>query len=570
MHNHDHHDLIPNDLSSGEFERSPVPANSRRGFANFLGWFTGEHCSGRELMIGPLFVAAGVGAFDLLVGLLVGNLLAVLSWTLMTAPIATKVRLTLYYHLERICGRHLVTLYNLANGVMFCLLAGSMITITASAVGAGFSLPMPRLIDFYPAGVPWIATVTILGILISIAAAGGYRAVAKIANIASPFLVLMFLVFGFVGLTKFAAITNTDLTSPTELWALASNRIWTGDAPLPGRVKFTFLHVVCFAWFANMALHIGMNDLTVLRYARRTWHGLASGAGVFVGHYLLWISAGILFSLQLQTSHPDEYLVGLLFDNSETFAETSREEIAALPLSTDLIREGMEIENAMIKAGELYPNQKHVAPPAPLPGLIAKNACGIMGVICVIIAGWTAANPLIYRAGLAFHAITPRSSRFVITIISGLLSTAVAMYPGLSMRLLEIIAVYGLVLMPMGAIIFVDFWLFPRIGLKRFYAETAHISFNISAALTWVLTGTVCWFLVCATWLMNNLIRTGQMSFSPQTQELIRDYITIEIYFVAIPGWFFAAFLYTIFSLIFQHRDRTEKRLSAPIVDVPS
>ena len=80
-------------------------------------------------MIGPLFVAAGVSAFDLLVGLFVGNLLAVLSWTFLTAPIATRARLTLYYQLEKICGRRLVTLYNLANGLMFCLLAGSMITV---------------------------------------------------------------------------------------------------------------------------------------------------------------------------------------------------------------------------------------------------------------------------------------------------------------------------------------------------------------------------------------------------------------------------------------------------------
>ena len=79
-------------------------------------------------MLGPLFVAAGVSAFDLIVGLLLGNLLAVLSWTFVTAPIATRARLTLYYQLEKICGRQLVTLYNLANGVMFCFLAGAMIT----------------------------------------------------------------------------------------------------------------------------------------------------------------------------------------------------------------------------------------------------------------------------------------------------------------------------------------------------------------------------------------------------------------------------------------------------------
>ena len=50
------------------------------GFKSFVGMYAGEHTAGTELMIGPLFVAHGVSAFDLIVGLLLGNLLAVLSW----------------------------------------------------------------------------------------------------------------------------------------------------------------------------------------------------------------------------------------------------------------------------------------------------------------------------------------------------------------------------------------------------------------------------------------------------------------------------------------------------------
>ena len=78
-----------------EYERTPVPARALLGLKSFVGQYAGEHTAGAELMIGPLFVAAGVGAFDLVVGLFVGNLLAVLSWTFLTAPIATRRRLTL-------------------------------------------------------------------------------------------------------------------------------------------------------------------------------------------------------------------------------------------------------------------------------------------------------------------------------------------------------------------------------------------------------------------------------------------------------------------------------------------
>ena len=106
-----------------EYEREPVPEKALLGLKNYVGQFAGEHVAGTELMIGPLFLASGVSAFDFIFGLLLGNLLAVLSWTFFTAPIATRARLTLYYQLEQICGRRLVMLYNLANGVMFTVLA---------------------------------------------------------------------------------------------------------------------------------------------------------------------------------------------------------------------------------------------------------------------------------------------------------------------------------------------------------------------------------------------------------------------------------------------------------------
>src|SRR5262245_25617751 len=133
------------DEAINEYERTPVPPHAQLGLRSFIGQYAGEHTAGTELMIGPLFVAAGVGAFDLIAGLFVGNLLAVLSWTFLTAPIATRARLTLYYQLEKICGRQLVTIYNVANGLMFCALAGAMITVSATALGVWFGFRMPAL-----------------------------------------------------------------------------------------------------------------------------------------------------------------------------------------------------------------------------------------------------------------------------------------------------------------------------------------------------------------------------------------------------------------------------------------
>jgi NCS1 family nucleobase:cation symporter-1 len=190
----------PQVVITEEFEREPVPGSQLKTWKSFLGMYAGEHAAGTEFMIGPLFLTAGVSAFDLIVGLLLGNLMAVLSWRFLTAEIAVKNRLTLYYQLEKICGKKLVTFYNIANGILFCFLAGAMITVSATAVGVPFDMEMPKLTDTMPNGPTWVIIVLIVGAVISIVAARGYDAVSKAANWMSPFIVLAFIACGIVAL----------------------------------------------------------------------------------------------------------------------------------------------------------------------------------------------------------------------------------------------------------------------------------------------------------------------------------------------------------------------------------
>jgi purine-cytosine permease-like protein len=414
-------------------------------------------------MIGPLFVAAGVSAFDVVFGLLLGNLLAVLSWVLLCAPIAVRARLTLYYQLEKICGRHLVTLYNLANGVMFCFLAGSMITVSATALGVWFNFPMPGLSDLLPNSMGWVLAVLAIGTMISVVAAFGYDMVSKVANISAPWMVLVFLAFGIIGLHDFITATGAQIHSLSDLWNLCNTSIWKGGAPLPGQIKFTFWHVTFFAWFCNMAMHIGMSDLSVFRFARHPRQGFASASGMYVGHFMAWLAASVLYAYQL---HLD-------------------------PANTDV-----------------------------LPGPLAYRAAGVAGLVCVIIAGWTTANPTIYRAGLAFQAIVPKRSRVGVTIFTGMLATLAGMFPAIAMRLLGFVALYGLLLMPMGAVIFTDFWIFPKLGIRQYYAEHRGLKINWAAGAAWIVTLVICVALV----------KSGHPAF--------------QIYFVSLPGWFIACALY--------------------------
>ncbi|MCX6899581.1 MAG: hypothetical protein NT105_12900 [Verrucomicrobia bacterium] len=449
-----------------EFERERVPDRALLGLKSYVGQFAGEHVAGTELMIGPLFLAAGVSAFDLIVGLIVGNLLAVLSWTLFTAPIATRVRLTLYFQLEKICGRKLVTLYNVANGVMFTFLAGAMITVSATALGVWFKFPMPGFGDLMPNSLGWVIAVLAAGALFSFVAAYGYKFVSEFANMAVPWMVAVFIAFGIIGLRQLG------LTSLGDFWHVAQTVIWKGGDPMPGQVKFTFWHVMFFAWFCNMAWHIGMADLSLFRYAKKSWYGIASAAGMFIGHFMAWIAASILYALQL---HQD-------------------------PTNT-----------------------------AVLPGPLAYRACGIAGLLCVIAAGWTTANPTLYRAGLAFQSLVPSSSRFRVTLLTGLVASVTAVFPLVTMKLLDFVALWGMILMPMGAVIFVDFWVLPRLGLRSNFAEATGRSINWAAGLAWFLTMAVCTALV--------------------------QFAGVQIYFVSLPGWFVTAILYVALSKLWQKKE---------------
>ena len=110
---------------------------------------------------------------------------------------------------------------------------------------------------------------------------------------------------------------------------------------------------------------------------------------------------------------------------------------------------------------------------------MAAGACGLAGLVCVIVAGWTTANPTIYRAGLAFQAITPKTSRFKVTLLTGVAATIAGAFPAVTMNLLEFVPLYGLLLMPMGAVIFVDFWLLPKLGLRSNFAEHSGTEFQL-------------------------------------------------------------------------------------------
>jgi purine-cytosine permease-like protein len=101
-----------------EFDREPVTSDKLQSGGKFAGLLAGEHVAATEFVIGAFFVLHGVGARDLLLGLLIGNLLAVLSWTFICAPIAVRTRLTLYWYLRKIAGPGVTLVYNATRSLL--------------------------------------------------------------------------------------------------------------------------------------------------------------------------------------------------------------------------------------------------------------------------------------------------------------------------------------------------------------------------------------------------------------------------------------------------------------------
>jgi purine-cytosine permease-like protein len=94
------------------------------------------------------------------------------------------------------------------------------------------------------------------------------------------------------------------------------------------------------------------------------------------------------------------------------------------------------------------------------------------------------------------------------------------------MKLLDFVALYGLVLIPMGAVITADYYFIPKLGLQSFYAEKRKIEFNLAAAGTWFLMLALALFM--------------------------KFYFKVELYFLPAPVWIISLGVYLLFSKLYQ------------------
>lgn len=459
-----------------EYDREPVSKKKLHGHKTFIAMFSGEHVAGTEFVLGPLMVAHGVSATDFIFGLIAGNLLAVLSWAFLCAPVAVRTRLTIYWQLRKLCGPYLTVAYSVFYAIVLCLLAGAMVNVSVTSVSLvfpGISNPGPA--DTLPS-VPWMVLALGVGTVIAVLAVLGFERLAQFSKICAPWMVVVF------PAAAIAVLPQLGAESVGDIWTVFKERIFTG-VPLDGYSKYTFWHVMGFAWLCNATQHIGMSDITIFRYAKRWTSGFASAFGMYLGHFMAWIASGILCA-------------------------------AALGNTT--------------------------------PGEIALLGAGLAGAVCVVIAGWTTANPTLYRAGLAIQVATPNWKRWRVTFAAGAFMIVTACIPEVNRNLDRIVGYYGLFFMPLGAFILIDTWLFPWIGLASNWAEKRRLLWSWPALGAWVLSFSFSIFMYGKDhydWMARLL--EGRLP-------AWLDNIKTDLLFLVAPVWILAVILFTAFSYMQQ------------------
>ncbi len=418
------------DISIAEMnpEQLPVAEHELHGWTHFAGLYAGEHVAATEFVIGATFVALGASTQDILIGLLIGNVLAILSWTLITTPIAIQTRLSLYTYLHKIAGDSMSDLYNWANVLIFSVISSAMITVSCTAVR--LLLGIPAQLQWYPTDALFVVVVLVVGMIVVLVAMYGFNAVAEFSSLCGPWLVVMF-VSG--ALVLFPAVSEAVLGRPqlngfADFITIGDRSIWTG-VNSEGKPGIGLLEVIGFAWAANTITHFGLIDMALLRYAKRPIYGLCTSAGMLFGHYIAWIAAGIMGA-------------GTAVLMKSTIVELD-------------------------------------------PGDVAYRALGLSGYVIVIIAGWTTANANLYRAGLAAQAIFHRHSRMRVTFAVGVATVAIACFPFVYKQILPLLTYAGLLVVPVGAIVFAEHFIFPRVSLTRYWAQYKGLTYSTPAIASW-------------------------------------------------------------------------------------
>ena len=410
-------------------EERPVPASRLSGFSDFLGIYGGEHIAATEFVIGALLVTWGVRAGELILGLVVGNLLAASSYALVTAPIAVDTRLSLFAYLRKVTGPWFQRVFNATWGIISIVWAASMMAISVSSLKEAIGLPIQT--QWYPTSGACVALTLALVAVTVLVSAFGFKGVVKFSSLCVPWMVTIFFCGAAVGVPMLAKATDFGAVNGLGgFFSLIDTRIFNGTVP-PGVTRLTWIHVAAFAWMCGFVYHVGLNDMSIFRFAKRASYGWVGLFGMYLGHFFAWICAGVMGAA------------------------------AAAVLKVGL----HELDSGAVTAAVL----------------------GWSGLFAVVVAGWTTANPNIYRAALSFATLVPKAPFRTLVFGVGAVIALAACFPGV-MRIDMIANAAALLVPQVGAICLMEHWIFPKIGFTRYWNLYLGKKINPAALGAWVLS----------------------------------------------------------------------------------
>ncbi len=414
-------------LRRTDVEQLPAGKHEQHGPGHFAGLYSAENIAGTEFVFGATFVILGASFVDVLVGLAVGNLLAVLTFRFVTAPIAVRTRMSVYTYLSRVAGGPTSKIYNGVNALIFAIISAAMITVSATAFRLVLDFPAQE--EAYPTSVGFVVLALVFGSVAVLVAAFGFNALAEFASTCGPWLVVMF----FTGGLALLPLVSDTVTGSTVVdgWsgflALGQSEIFTGETP-DGTAGITLLGIIGYSWAANSFAHAGLVDMSLLRYARKSWYGYMSAFGMFLGHYMAWIAAGVMGAA-----------AAAIVQTSITVIE---------------------------------------------PGQVAFEALGYAGLAVVVIGGWTTANANLYRAGLAGQGAFPRVARKPMTLYIGIVVLVASVFPFVYRGYLDLVTFAGIAIVPIGGVLFAEHWLLPRLGMTTSWARYRGVT-NVPSLVAW-------------------------------------------------------------------------------------
>ena len=354
-------------------------------------------------------------------------------------------------------------LYNWANILIFTVISAAMVTVSSTAVR--FAFGVPAQLDWYPTNLWFVLIVLLVGIFVVFVAIYGFKAVSDFSGICAPWLFTMF-ACGAIVLMPALSLDVLGVTLPNG-WAdfvdIGNQSIWTG-VNSDGEPGIGLIEVIGFGWAANTITHFGLIDMALLRFAKKKSYGLATSTGMLFGHYIAWIAAGI-----------------------------------------------MGAGTAVILGKSIVQLD---------PGDVAYYALGWSGFVIVIVAGWTTAITNLYRAGLAAQAVYSNQSRRKTTMIVGIAMVIVACFPFVFSQILPLLTYAGLLVVPVGSVVFAEHQIFPKLGYTRYWSKFQNYKNSSPAVLSWIL-GLIFGF---------GLNMLDVMSF----------------YYLFIPTWFFTIIVYIL------------------------